>query len=68
MFLTPTPQLLAALLRDKHGFDDEELANSCANPAGWSAHVTESERTALAARLHRGQVSRASRSRDVPTG
>ena len=27
VFLTPTPQLLAALLRDKHGFDDEELAN-----------------------------------------
>jgi amino acid adenylation domain-containing protein len=35
VFLTPTPQQLAALLRDKHGFDDEELAD----PRGWSAHV-----------------------------
>jgi acyl carrier protein len=35
VFLTPTPQQLAALLRDKHGFDDEELAD----PSGWSAHV-----------------------------
>jgi amino acid adenylation domain-containing protein len=35
VFLTPTPQQLAALLRDKHGFDDEELAD----PRGWRAHV-----------------------------
>jgi len=25
VFLTPTPQQLAALLRDKHGFTDEDL-------------------------------------------
>jgi acyl carrier protein len=35
VFLTPTPQQLAALLREKHGFDDEELAD----PRGWRAHV-----------------------------
>ncbi len=61
IFVTPAPQQLAGLLRDKHGLDDAELDDESLDDLTPSRRrgalmLTEAQRTALAARLRRGRA------------